>query len=187
MMKRIAFCGASGTGKSTLATHLSDLLGVPINPVGARSVASAMGFDSPYAVDRAGKRAEFQQRLLADKLAWEREHDAFVTDRTSLDNLVYTLLHDVAAIDIGTIENALDGVERYTHVFLCPIESFHRPGGDPARLQSPAYHWLFELVLKALIEHAQLKERIGALWTIKAKQLRPRMQFVEHIVYGGTL
>jgi cytidylate kinase len=51
--KRIAFCGASGTGKTTLATWLAEKLGLPLNPVGSRSVAKSMGFDSPYDVDRA--------------------------------------------------------------------------------------------------------------------------------------
>lgn len=57
---RIAFTGASGTGKSTLAQWLSRELSLPMNPVGARSVAKDMGFvdfasgePRPYLVDRA--------------------------------------------------------------------------------------------------------------------------------------
>lgn len=57
---RVAFAGASGTGKSTLAQWLSLELGLPMNPIGARSVAKDMGFvdpvsgeSRPYLVDRA--------------------------------------------------------------------------------------------------------------------------------------
>ena len=62
---RVGFIGASGTGKSTLVRFLqSKYPGVPVNPVGSRSVAKAMGFvhpegspqageGNPYAVDRA--------------------------------------------------------------------------------------------------------------------------------------
>ena len=56
---RIAFCGASGTGKSTLAKWIVEnaaelkLDGIELNPVGSRSVAKAMGFSSPYDVDKA--------------------------------------------------------------------------------------------------------------------------------------
>lgn len=63
---RIAFMGASGTGKSTLAqwlvgpdAGLEITRGLPICPVGSRSTAKAMGFvgpdgeGRPYDVDRA--------------------------------------------------------------------------------------------------------------------------------------
>lgn len=50
---RLAFCGASGTGKTTLARMWSRLTGDELNPVGSRSVAAEMGFRSPYDVDRA--------------------------------------------------------------------------------------------------------------------------------------
>ena len=109
---RIAFAGASGTGKSTLANFLAKEYGLPVNPVGSRSVSAAMGFASPYDVDRAGKRSEFQQRLLDEKLAWERDHEAFVTDRTTLDNLAYTTLHDVHSIDAATLTQATQGAAR---------------------------------------------------------------------------
>lgn len=52
-INKIAFCGAAGTGKTTLAKWVSEEFGLPINPVGSRSVATAMGFDSPYDVDKA--------------------------------------------------------------------------------------------------------------------------------------
>src|SRR5271170_3399791 len=87
---RVAICGASGTGKTTLATFISETYGIPMNPVGSRSVSKAMGFDSPYDVDKAGKRAEFQRRLVTEKCEWEAAHDTFVTDRTTFDNLAYT-------------------------------------------------------------------------------------------------
>lgn len=50
---RIAFCGASGTGKTTLAKAIQQKYGLELNPVGSRSVSKAMGFDSPYDVDKA--------------------------------------------------------------------------------------------------------------------------------------
>src|SRR5271165_1540913 len=96
---RIGLAGASGTGKSFLANWLSDTYNLPFNPVGSRSVALAMGFASPYDVDKAGKRAEFQLRLVTEKLAWEAAHDSFVSDRTTMDNLAYSMLHDIYAVD----------------------------------------------------------------------------------------
>ena len=50
---RIAFCGASGTGKTTLAKWLAEELKYEMNPVGSRSTARRMGFNNPYDVDKA--------------------------------------------------------------------------------------------------------------------------------------
>jgi hypothetical protein len=99
-----------------------------------------MGFASPYDVDRAGRRAEFQRRLLAEKVAWEREHDAFVTDRTTLDNLAYPEI----------LAQASDGARRYTHVVYCQ-GVFPRAIEDPARVSDLAYHAVFDALLDGLI------------------------------------
>lgn len=148
---RLAFSGASGTGKSTLAIYVAELLGLPINPIGSRSVAQAMGFENPYDVDRAGKRTEFQQRLLDEKLAWERDHEAFVTDRTTLDNLAYTTLHNVHSIDAATLTQATQGAARYTHVAYCPVRVFFETKNDPARVSEITYHHLYDTLLEGLI------------------------------------
>lgn len=148
---RIAFCGASGTGKTTLAKWVAETYGVPFNPVGSRSVAKNMGFDNPYDVDKAGKRAEFQQRLLAEKIEWESQHDTFVSDRTTMDNLLYTMIHDVYSIDDTTIDQAVQGMARYTLVWFCPIKSFLNLGGDPNRVSNKAYHRLYDVTMPALL------------------------------------
>src|SRR5271154_4068746 len=98
-----------------MARFIADAFGLELNPVGSRSVAKAMGFASPYDVDVAGKRGEFQRRLLSEKISWELAHDSFVTDRTVLDNLTYTILHDVASIDGKTLDDAHVAVHRSPH------------------------------------------------------------------------
>jgi hypothetical protein len=131
------------------------------NPVGSRSVAKAMGFSNPYEVDAMpGKRAEFQRRLVTDKRAWEDEHPSFVTDRTTLDNLAYTMLHDVYAVDEGLLNTLRGGLQRYTHIVFFPISSFFTLSGDKNRVGGGkyglagdnTYHQLYEIVLRACIE-----------------------------------
>lgn len=164
MTIRVAFVGASGTGKTTLSKFIEATYKVPFNPIGSRSVAAAMGFASPYDVDKAGKRAEFQRRLVTEKLAWEAGHEAFVTDRTPLDNLAYTLMHDVKAIDAPLLKTAVLGLSRYTHIFYCPVGIFCNPGDDPARVKDQTYHELYDLVVKAmLIKYRPAQVRLGTL------------------------
>lgn len=163
---RIALTGASGTGKTTLASFIAETFNVPYNPVGSRSVAKAMGFDSPYDVDAAGLRAEFQRRLVIEKCAWENEAPVFVTDRTTLDNLAYTMLHDVKSIDSELLDAIIAGLSRYTHIIYCPVDTFCRPGDDKARLQDMTYHKLYDIVIKALVEkHLPSKTRFYTLHT----------------------
>ncbi len=154
---RIALCGASGTGKTTLATYASELLKIPLNPVGSRSVSKAMGFDSPYDVDKAGRRAEFQRRLLTEKRDWEADQLDFVTDRTTFDNLTYTVFHDVSAVDAQLFEDAKSGLARYTHVIYFPVAAFCAPGGDPNRVQDMTYHQMYDTMIEALVQRHMLR------------------------------
>jgi hypothetical protein len=148
---RIAFSGCSATGKSTLAGHFAEALNLPINPVGARSVAAELGFSSPYDVDKAGQRAHFQQLLLMKKLQWEASHESFITDRTPLDNLTYTALHDVHSITESQLAATRLGMKRYTHVFFCPMSAVFNPGDDAARVKERTYHELYEVMLRGLL------------------------------------
>jgi hypothetical protein len=150
MPRRIAFCGASGTGKSTMAYWLAGTLGIPFNPVGSRSVASAMGFASPYDVDKAGKRAEFQRRLVVEKRAWEDAHTEFVTDRTTLDNLAYMAFHDISTVDAALFDQMVGGMRRYTHVIYCPVGVFCDLAGDSNRVDDMTYHELFDTMIESL-------------------------------------
>lgn len=148
---RIGFTGSSGTGKSTLATYVAERYGLPLNPVGSRSVSAAMGFASPYDVDAAGKRAEFQRRLLADKAAWEAERETFVSDRTVVDCLTYLALHDVRSIDEALLDLVGRGLARYTHIFYCPVSAFCETGDDSSRVHDMAYQRVFDGALVGLL------------------------------------
>lgn len=158
---RIALTGCSGSGKSVLAKWISETYGLEYNPVGSRSVAKEMGFATPYDVDQAGKRAEFQKRLLAAKIEWEASRNEFVTDRSTLDNLVYSMLHDVHSIDADFYECVIDwNRSRYTHVLYCPFDVFCKPDGDPNRVQDLTYHACFDGALYGFLR----RERWYTLW-----------------------
>lgn len=148
---RAAFCGASGTGKTTLASYVAARFKLPLNPIGARSVAASMGFASPYDVDAAGRRAEFQARLLTEKTAWESAQPEFVTDRSPIDNVTYTALHDVNAITDATIALMEKGLKRYTHLIYCPVTVFRSTESDTARRDDAPYHELFDALLFGLL------------------------------------
>lgn len=148
---RVAFCGASGTGKTTLMQYVADRYGLRINTIGSRTVAKGMGFASPYDVDQAGRRAEFQRALLMRKRGWEMTYNAFVTDRTVVDNLAYHSLHDISSVNEETLAEVAFGMRRYTHVIHCPVRAFCNLGADPARVHDMAYHAVYEALLEGLL------------------------------------
>jgi len=140
---RIAIAGASGTGKTTLANAIAERYSLPINPVGARSVAKSMGFDNPYDVDKAGKRVEFQRKLFEDKRRWELTNDRFVTDRTYLDNLTYCALHMADQLPDNAIEGFRLAMARYQVVFVLDMADFQRLD-DGVRKTNLEYHRLYQ-------------------------------------------
>lgn len=160
---RLAFCGPSGTGKTTLAEYVRDRYHLEMNPVGARSVATAMGFDGkPYDVIKAGRYGEFQRRLLSDKAEWERSHDAFVTDRTTIDNLAYQSLHDIKGVDSDVLAEAIAGLARYEVIVLCPMSGFLDLAGDTARQADRAYHHIFDVLVEGLLVRHRMPNLV--LW-----------------------
>lgn len=150
--QRLAFCGASGTGKTTLASWINATYGLPLNPVGSRAVSRAMGFTTPYDVDAAGKRSEFQTKLLQDKTEWEASHAEFVSDRTTFDNLAYSMLHGCENVESAALDLACIGMARYQYVVYCPSAVFIDVGNDPDRLKNSTYQHLYDATIWGLLQ-----------------------------------
>jgi len=165
---RIAFAGASGTGKTTLAKHVASALGLELQPSFARQVAAEMMVASPYDVDALGRRGEFQLRVLNATLGWQlpRLQKGFVADRSIWDAHAYTCEH----CDVGTTSAHLMHIVRachaagvatselYTQVVVCPMDSFFVLGDDPARKKDYTYHRRFE---KLLTQFLEAEENLG--------------------------
>jgi len=155
---------------------------IPFNPVGSRSVSRDMGFSNPYDVDKAGRRAEFERRLINEKFVWEMNNEDFVTDRTTFDNLAYTMLHDVSAITDDIIDRAILGMKRYTHVLYCPSETYLRRADDPHRMDSSAYHKVYDAALHGLIT----KYSRPNLLTLVTPNLGERKKWIEKFLDKST-
>lgn len=176
---RIAFTGASGTGKTTLARMVSEHYGLPMEqwPVPdspgeyestTRHVARMLtGDPEPYKVDALGLRGEFQRKLLATKIAWEQDHaeTGFVTDRTHFDNLAYGALHDIddSATDPEFFRLVRDNMYTYDLIIFCPTGRVPFEL-DAVRKNSVVYHKLIEAMLHGL--YAIPEDRGLAFWPI---------------------
>jgi|SRR5882724_9570830 len=177
---RIAIAGASGTGKTTLARAIAEKYDLPLNPVGARSVALEMGFQNPYDVDAVGKRVEFQKRLFESKRAWELAHDHFVTDRTYLDNLTYYSLHMAEHLEADAMDVFVGAMRRYDLVFQLPL-SVMQDTGDGVRKTGAGYHRLYEYLLTGYLELAHGGGTLGNCFTLWSKLDMRQADAFDHI------
>jgi hypothetical protein len=151
-------------------------------------VAFCMGFDSPYEVDAAGKRSEFQEQLLERKITAEICSDFFITDRSVADVLTYYALHESRKMSSGTIQKARDAFGRYTHIFLLPMIAHFEPGTDPCRLGATyrGYHETFEQLCFSWIFDFASNHRFSAqVIELNAAPLAERVNDVIAIVTEG--
>lgn len=178
---KIALCGASGTGKTTLAKQLAEITKLPFDkhphPNGDGSYTSLTralaweytGVDLPYEVDKAGMREAFQYEGGRRKFAWEAKmadkEGGFVTDRTHLDWLAYAILHDIdkSGSNEHYFNMCMERTRNYDVILFCTMERFHKVSNDPARKSSKLYHQLYEMVLGSLIAEMSLKYPDGPI------------------------
>jgi hypothetical protein len=107
----IGLCGAHRTGKSTLAGAFSEEAGVPVLYTKLSGVFANAGLD-PKADYKLSLRLDLQRRMLECLERQYRSVDGgiFVTDRTPLDLMAYTL----ADVQRANVPSELEGViERY--------------------------------------------------------------------------
>jgi hypothetical protein len=162
---KIAFAGASGTGKTTLMNlfvETADDLGFPLEVcnVGSREVIKELGLENPYDVDLLGKRKEFQHLLFEKKKQWEDSHKDFITDRTHLDNLVYSIMHDcLGTVSYDFMKSCIDQCGKYDLIVFCKMERFHHLGEDPLRVKDVGYHKVYETILSGLLGETHWKHQ----------------------------
>lgn len=94
--KRIMICGTSGTGKTTLANHISELYELPFISTSAKAVWRDFGFKShagahTRSVLDKGIGMEYQMSILEQRYK-ALQGEQFVTDRSFVDNATYMLM-----------------------------------------------------------------------------------------------
>jgi len=104
----IGLCGSHRTGKTTLAEAISQRTGMPFLKTVTSEVFQQCGLDPSQPMDFK-KRLWIQHKILdaAEKI-WQTKEAQFITDRTPLDMMAYTLA-DIQ----GTTEVNFDELEGY--------------------------------------------------------------------------
>lgn len=202
MTHRIAFAGASGTGKTTLARYVADRLALPLAPSAARQAAAEMGLNSPYDADRLDldaerfphmkpaattRRQELQKLIVHKRIAWQQQNaGGFVSDRTSYDDLAYTLIHCGEPLYAECLTPVFNQDQilapTYTTIVFCPIASFFSLGTDPARNPDLSYHREFERLLLELLDKARCNVDLSLCRVAADKRTLWASEFVSELV-----
>ncbi len=123
---RIGIIGSAGTGKSTIAVAIADQMKIPIclSKTITGEILNRDGYDysSMIQVERFLAQGNRQVEMLNKHIAFEDANDQFVTDRTVIDLLAYTIAEsheDPAKVDFF-YKLCKEQSKKYTHLFVCP-------------------------------------------------------------------
>jgi nicotinamide riboside kinase len=179
---RIAFSGAGGTGKTTLAKSLNKQLALPLLPGAVRSICQLLGFDR-LDLD-AQQRALMQGAALQyhKQNEYDNRFGGFITDRTMADFCAYysALLHkQFSRPDLAEAYEKLAFFQpiQYDLVFYVPPfsseaqEDGFRYSGNMFWIEEYVREYLPQLVKKYypnahfLTTHT-LEERLEEVWSV---------------------
>ncbi len=117
---RIGLCGSHRTGKTTLAEAVSKKTGIPFVRTSTSEVFRRAGLDPAASLD-FNKRLWIQNETLeAAKGVWEAAGKSFITDRTPVDMMAYTLgdIQGSTQADFNEVEDYLERCFTFTNRFF---------------------------------------------------------------------
>lgn len=115
---KIAFTGASSTGKTTLAKALEKKFELKYINVDSRRIIDDLNHSN---IDNLNKQEfiEFQKRWLGKKLINEKNINNFITDRTYIDAIAYMSNRNINNVEL--FYNYIKKMDIYDFIFYLPI------------------------------------------------------------------
>jgi len=156
----VGFCGAGGTGKTTTAKLMADLMGWDFVPSVSRRVFDCWGWTEADQINASRHdNWRLQRDIIQAKSAQDFDADRCVMDRTLIDHYVYSLYRSSEVITNeehkwldGWLE---EGMSRYRFVIFCPVGLFV-PGEDGMRQPGEAYRHLIDAAIRGILDRCNV-------------------------------
>ena len=178
MSFKIAICGPSGAGKTTLALHISSILGISYIHTNGPALREKYGCKNHKEIIKLSATDPqqgycYQQDLLEERSQLAEQYSNFVMDRSPIDNVVYFMLQNsmnhTTEETYNYIGRAVSIVPNYTHfIFIPPM--YDSPEEDGVRVQNT----LYQKMTWAMMEYCAKEYFAMNLRTMQASLLGPR-------------
>ncbi|MCP4108947.1 MAG: AAA family ATPase [Desulfobacteraceae bacterium] len=123
MHLKIGLCGSHRTGKTTLAKEISLKAGIPFVKTSTSEVFEQSGLHPADPMDFK-TRIWIQHRVTdAAEKVWQAEQGSFVTDRTPVDMIAYTLgdIRGTTEADFNELKNYMDHCFEVTNKYFTKL------------------------------------------------------------------
>lgn len=160
---RIGIYGPSGTGKSTLAKYIAETYDIPFITTSTKPLWEKLGVESHAdLIHKTNMKPGFGMKFQWDVLGYRIDaldgKASFVTDRTPIDNAVYTLLQCADKAPFNEIDNYIKMCIKYLDMFdeviYLPFNNEIPLEDDGMRIINPYYQRLvgntFDMVEKMM-------------------------------------
>lgn len=161
MNYRIFICGASGTGKTTLANRISKVLDIPFISTSGKALWKTYNIDShkhlieKTLADPLGFGFDYQMELLLLRKERLKNMDSFVTDRSPIDNLVYFISQLGSFMTENDMKQYMsiceESLQIYTNGIFIPFNKSIPLEDDGARITNRYYQQYINSIFNLVI------------------------------------
>jgi len=184
---KVAFTGAGGTGKTTLAKYLSEKWGLPYVGSVSREVMKEMQVESEDAQNAMteGALLELQLAIADRRMSSLAPHASYVTDRCALDNYIYGLRRCGSALTEQHRktweEQAVKDLYSHDLVFYAPNGLFTaKPDG--VRQSDIAHQSLMDLAMYGFLCSHAFDLMAGHVYILSMTDLDRRKGFCDALI-----
>ncbi len=184
---KIAFTGAGGTGKTTLAKYIAEKWGIPYIGSVSREVMREMNIESEMAQEKMndGMLLELQRRIYERRKSKLVSLDSYVTDRCALDNYVYGLRRCGSALTEEVRaeweKGAIDDLYAQDLVFHTPIGLFETVA-DGVRVTDLSHQFLMDSAMYGFLCKHAFDKMAGHVYIVNMADLDRRKRYVDHLI-----
>jgi len=116
----LGLCGAHRTGKTTLAIAISSLLNIPFVRTTTSQVFAQLGLDPAEPMDFQTRLFVQNHVLDAAEQVWQESASPFISDRTPIDMIAYTLgdIQGKTEVDFDLLSQYIDRCFASTNQFF---------------------------------------------------------------------